>query len=423
MQTLIQKISRTQWVQFWCLMLIQSVVWSRFLTSVCLWAFAVTAVFGLHYLPQVANNAVWWRKFRLRANKYFFRNWWQQPVFVWLTIPFFIFVVSYFWSSDTGYWLHKVRLRLPFLVLPMAFASLPMVGRRYFEDLLAAFVAMMSLSSAIVVVNYLLHFREFTDRLGRGVPIALMKEHITFSLMTVLAVFVAMELWRSNYTFLSFRRTKMVLAVLAAWLFLAVHILSVRTGIVTLYLASVAYLVYYIWLQKAFLRGAVALLVLAMLPFLFYATLPSLRKRIDYTRWDWQQYAAGNLVKKSDSERLTSLQMGWKVLQANPFMGVGAGDIMHAVGEQYQTYHPDLEVRDPHSEWLYVAVCVGWLGLLAFAWAFFYPLWHLRHSFSPLLLVLYIVLTSGITLDFILESALGTAFVLFFICLFLKKQS
>lgn len=342
-----------------------------------------------------------------------------------LSIPFFLVLISGFWSENVGYWLERLRIRLPFLVLPVAFYFFEPLQKRTFYTLLYAFSVIIAVNCLVMLVNYAFHFEEVTYRLGRGKPMPFVKEHITFSIMAVFAFFSSWTLWRERFYIKNPIETNFLLGI-SIFLFLAIHIISVRTGILTLYICLIINILIYIFKEKKYLIGTVAFIALMSFPFVAYRFMPSLQMRINYALWDFQQYRDGNLVKKSDSERIVSLQMGMVVLKKNPILGVGSGDLMDAVGEEYAKTYPQLEVREPHSGLLFIAVSVGILGLAGFLFGFGFHLLYKKRFHHVLYLTLHIVLMASITIDYIIEASFGTTFYVLFLCLFFnyfRKQN
>jgi O-antigen ligase len=418
------KITRFEFAIFWCLVLIQTLVWSRFLLSVSLWALIILALFEVKKYNSETKLKLhqwiieylqpWqWKK----APQYFDEKTKNYLPYIALSIPFFLVLISGLWSENVGYWLERLRIRLPFLVLPIAFYFFEPLSKRTFYILLYAFSVVVAVNCLVMLVNYAFHFEAVTYRLGRGKPMPFVKEHITFSIMAVFACFSSFTLWRDRFFLKNPIEIKFLLG-LSIFLFLALHIISVRTGLLTLYICLIINLFIYIFKEKKYLIGTVALVALMSFPLAAYRFIPSLQMRVNYALWDFQQYKDGNLVKKSDSERIVSLQMGMAVLKKNPILGVGSGDLMDAVGEEYAQNYPQLEVREPHNGLLFMAVGVGSVGLLIFLLGFSFHLFYKKYFHHILYLTLHIVLLASITIDFIIEASFGTTFYVLFLCLF-----
>jgi O-antigen ligase len=422
------KITRFEFAIFWCFVLIQTLVWSRFLLSVSLWALIIVALFEIKKYKSETKLALhewiieylqpWqWNMTPQYFNEKTGQNTKNYLPYIALSIPFFLVLVSGLWSENIGYWLERLRIRLPFIVLPVAFYCLEPLSKRTFYSLMYAFAVIIAVNCIVMIVNYAFHFEEVTYRLGRGKPMPFVKEHITFSIMVVFAFFSSWTLWRERFYVKNPNEIKFLLG-LTIFLFLALHIISIRTGILALYICLIINVLIYIFKEKKYLIGTFALVGLMSFPLAAYRFIPSLQMRVNYALWDLQQFREGNLVKKSDSERIVSLQMGMAVLKKNPVLGVGSGDLMDAVGNEYAQNYPQLEVREPHSGLLFMADSVGILGLFIFIFGFCFHLFYKKYFQHVLYFTLHIILLASITIDFITESSFGTTFYVLTLCLF-----
>ena len=90
----------------------------------------------------------------------------------------------------------------------------------------------------------------------------------------------------------------------------------------------------------------------------------------------------------------------------------------------YHLQYPQLPFTDhklPHNEWLWVFATLGTVGLLLFAFAFFFPLFineNYRHS---LLVMLYIIIASSFFTEATLEEQMGTGFFVLLLLLLLNQ--
>ena len=217
-----------------------------------------------------------------------------------------------------------------------------------------------------------------------------------------------------------YRNERFLILGLTVFLFVAIHVLSVRSAILTLYICLFFKLLELIFLKKRWQIGIASLLILTTIPSIAYRTIPSLRQRIDYAIWDFDQYKQGDLKQKSDSERITSLKMGLAVFQQSPIFGVGYGDIMDGMGQQYALYFPKLAVREPHSFWLFSLAGTGIVGTLIFLWAFATH-WFSKKRYQIMLFsLLHVLILFTNSIDFVIEGTYGAVFYAFFVALFLK---
>jgi hypothetical protein len=157
-----------------------------------------------------------------------------------------------------------------------------------------------------------------------------------------------------------------------AWAFLVFlgiffHVLAARTGLIGFYLVNIIAL-FSIVPAKYKLPALAALIAM---PLLAWMLLPSFQNRIRFLQWDFQNYSRGSYVEGlSDAPRILSIQAGSAMVSAQPFTGVGAGDVLsetHAWYKRNAAFLKEYEWLLPGSEVLVYACAAGvFAGLLAF---------------------------------------------------------
>jgi O-antigen ligase len=378
---------------------------AEFLLSVCMIALVVGALWD-------------WRASgdRLRAM-------WKDKAWLALTIPFFLVLFTAPYSTeDPSYLLERLRVKLPFLVLPFVFVGWPPLSQKAYHHLFYVFLCLVSLTSLGVFVNYLLHFDEINALIGQGQSIPTPTNHIRFSLMVAFAVFVGLFLFREGHH-VRFGSERWGILGMALFLLGFLHILSVRSGLAVFYLVGVVLLLRYVFLSKKIWMGGLMLIGLVSLPLLAYQMVPSLRQKVSYMLWDLKMHTAGTGEAYSDSERLRSLIAAKEIIEPHPLLGVGAGDLRYQVRAWYQQNHPDLahdSQKMPHNQYLSVWAGTGLLGLLLFLWGMLYPLQSKGRYKDPLLLSFQLIMLFSFMVENTIENAVGIALYLLFVLLGMK---
>ena len=348
-------------------------------------------------------------------------RWLKSRSFLALTIPFFIVLISVIWSENLPYWLNRVQLRLPFLLLPFAFSQVPPLSKRQFQSLLFAFIIVISANALLVLGNYILHFEDITTKLGQGIAMPFLKEHITFSVMAALACLIGVELWRESF-FIKYKWETNLIAVLSLFLFISLHIIAVRTGLIALYLCLILRGGIFVFQSRRYVVGMVGILVLALIPYLSYQFLPSFQHRVHYAIWDMEQYEIGDPSAKSDSERLVSLNMGSQIFLENKIIGVGFGDIEQEMNRRYKQNFPQLEPKLPHNQWVLTAMGLGIVGLVVSLIAFVIPLLERQRYKDFIFISLHILIFVYCMTDIPFEGTFSLSFYVFFVCVFLNQS-
>ncbi len=388
-------------------------VFAPFLLSICMISMAVVAVFALDIQKA---PFVQWRVTTIRN----FAGFFQRPDYYLLTGIFLLTFWGFWAIEDTDYWLSRFRIKLPFLILPFAFYFAPRPSRKALLGLFSFFLLVLSMTSIGVLINYWYDFEAINIAIKQGRSIPLPCNHIRFSMMLVLGVFASGYLYLEGYTLFSQRERPLYLLI-SVFLFLFLHILSVRTGLAVLYGALACLILQYIIRTRKVLLGIFLMMAMVAIPFVAYKTLPSLKNKIDYFSYDLYMYRHGDQGENlSDAGRITSLLIGWEVFQKAPIQGVGVGDLKKEVMSIYDRDYAQFAIegrRMPHNQLLSILASSGLLGLLIFLSCFFYPLLYKKAYQHWLFLGFYCIIFLSFMVENTIENAMGVGFTLFYLLL------
>jgi O-antigen ligase len=401
------------------LLLMASMVSSPFLLSVSMWGLVVAALWQTaRELRGAAAPAGWLPLAVLRRS---FGRFFRRPELLFLSLLMFVPAVSGWWSDDQAFWLDRTRVRIPFFVLPWAFANLPALPAAWYRLLLYVLVWLLVALCIGIGINYALHYREILQGLQQGHPIPVPRNHIRFNLVMATGILAGGWLWTQGF-YVRYRWERHALALAVLFLFGFLHFLSVRSGLAALYAALLFTIARFVWRTRRLGLGLTALLLLAVLPFIALKTLPSLQQRVNYMLWDWQQYQHNSGDDYSDSERWISFQAGWKLWRANPLLGVGAGDLPSEIARVVTTDHPAYrkDPRLPHNQFIYILAGTGLLGLAATLLALLFPVFSDGYRHFYLFAVFQVIIFTSFLVEYTLETAMGVAFYLFYTLWFMK---
>lgn len=387
---------------------------SPFLLSVAMWLLVFAALWEAMAQSGGARRWRTWAGWR-DGFVYAFRRFWAQPVFWWCSILLWWPALSFFWSDDTTYWLERVRIRIPFFVLPWAFANLPLLPKRGYMGILYLLVWALVGICIGIGIHYATYEEEILVGLSRGQPIPVPRSHIRFNLILAFGIVSGAWLWGQRYVW-RYTWERKALACAVVFLFGFIHFLSVRSGLAALYAALLCGAVYVLVTQRRWAVGGALLALLILAPVLALKNSPTLYTRLSYMRYDWEQYQKNGGQRYSDAERWVSLHGGLQLWREHPLIGVGIGDLpkemRRVVGAQFPQYQGDPKL--PHNQFVYLLSSLGLIGLLTALWAFLMPFWtiEVRHFF-PFLAFQTIVLVSFLV-EYTLETSIGAAFYLFY---------
>jgi O-antigen ligase len=360
-------------------------------------------------------------------NKFFFsinislkENWrkfWQNKAFSVITLLFFSVAISIFWSDDVAYWSERLRIRLPFLALPIAFAWLPKMKKRNYLACFYFLLLLLSFTMIGVLVNYALDFKNINETLFHGKNIPVPMNHIRFSLLLAFSIVNGVILYHENF-YLKYKWEQKLIFFCTIFLFVGIHILTVRSGLTCLYIAIAILGMRYIWLTKRYVLLFVLFGFLFFVPYLAYYFVPSVQNKIRYALYDLEQFREGKGANYSDSERIGSILAGLKVGNDNPILGCGYGDLDRDVNIAYRAvFSQEKEPKIPHNQYVMTYAGLGIVGLCLFLYAIFYPIFYQKNYQDNIFLALNIILICSFLAEATIETQAGTAMYCLFLCM------
>ncbi len=329
----------------------------------------------------------------------------RQPVALGLLLLYLLLLAGCWQTLDWPYYLERLRVKLPLLALPIAWAGLPKLTKTEEGRVWGGITLLLTLTLLGVLTNYALHFSEVNEAVRRGGSVPVPRNHVRFSLLIAVGVFAALRAvelraWQQRRAWW----------VAAAILFVGLHLLAVRSGLVGAY-AGVA--VYGILLAARLRRWGLAVGViigLGLLPVLGYLSVPSLRAKVQYMRYELlHRDRALDRNDYSDDGRLTSIRLGWQVYDDNPWVGVGPGNLRAEMDRRYAEARPGAEGKRPHNQFVSALAGSGMLGGVM-TLAAFYLLWlggwRMR---SPAYLAIWSVFFLSCLVENTLENTVGVS--------------
>lgn len=393
---------------FFALVLVASIPVSPFVLSLGMWGLVFVAFWQQFREGQEGPRTERWVHLLVHS----FQNLFRQRVLVALALLLLVPVVSGLWSDDHAYWLERVRVRLPFLVLPWAFANLPALSTRQRHLVLYGLVWIMAILCIGVGINYLLHQADILQAMQEGRPMPVPRNHIRFSLMVATAVVAGGWLWQQRFVW-RWAWERRLLAAAALFLLVFLHVLAVRSGLAALYAALLFAGGWWAWQARRWLPAVAVVLGIGLALWGALSAFPSLKQKWAYTVYDWEQYQGQSGASYSDSERWISMRAGWLLWQENPWLGTGAGDLRSETARITAERFPQYQAAPklPHNQFLYLLAGTGLLGLAVSLLALLAPVWAGRGLLFGAFQVMVLV---SCLVEYTLETAMGVAWYLFF---------
>jgi O-antigen ligase len=349
-----------------------------------------------------------------------------NPSFVLPTLVFFIFLLSGLYSENLEYFTAKMQVKLPFLLLPFAFFSVPSISQQSMKRFLAVFALLILGSSLVVLGKYLMNYEQLTAQYLHAKTLDTPFCHIRYSLMVAFALIMSGYLYFEKFRFW-FKWEPAFYGGITIFLFLFIHLLAVRSGLFSLYVVLGFLAVRYLWLSRNWKRGVALIAAMVVLPMLAYLLMPTFHNKVTYMVKDLHRYVTNtNISYYSDARRLVSWEAGWAIATSAPLIGVGYGDLKDETEAFYRSHYPDFRKESyliPHNQMLLVFAATGIVGLLLFCLFLMVPIFHHFHYKHVPFVVINLILWSSFLVEPTLEVQIGVAFYLLFYLLFLKTQS
>lgn len=123
-----------------------------------------------------------------------FNSYWQkfkEKKTVWLVVAIYFFLaISLLWSDDVGYGFKDLRVKLPFIVIPLVMATSEPLQKKHFYFLLYVFLGIVLYTSVYNYIRYNYVLENVHDIREMSVFIS----HVRFSVLINFAVFVCIFL-------------------------------------------------------------------------------------------------------------------------------------------------------------------------------------------------------------------------------------
>lgn len=343
--------------------------------------------------------------------------------YVWLTLSVLVLPLYFLNSSDLQYYGQRLLMRVPFLVLPFAFAGITLLSGRAYQKLLCLFVFLSFVVALGTFVNYLFNIDTINESYLRAQVMPSILNHVRLSIMLAMGAYIAFYLFRERFVW-KFGMERWIFLGIAVSLFLFVHFYSVRSGLIALYAAVFVEIGYYIYKSRNYARAGLILLVLISSLLLAVKFVPTLNNKWINTLADLHVYQTKAYPNfNSLTTRLISYDAAIVIFKESPWFGCGLGDIKNQTDAYFKESYPMIDTPIlPHNQFLFCLAAMGIVGLLFFCFTFFYPLFQKRNWSNRILIVHYAILFLSFQTEPMLETQLGVAYSLLFILLPLTQS-
>jgi len=374
-------------------LMVFSIFYSLFLLSVSSIAFSAIALYK--YFSDKPKTA--WKGF---------------APFGALILIFILTFISGINSEDLTHWLRHLRLKVPFLFIPIAFyLQRELVSKEFYKISLSFFL--LAIASSFQIVYQVFDVDSILLLIKKGQTFSTPVDHIKYSIYIAFAIIIGLVHFVEKRNELP-NWLKPILSIGSIYLFVILHLLAVRSGLAVFYISMFFILLRYaVQYKQRVLYAALAILMLA--PFIAYKTIPTFNKKIEYMIYDLRMFQKGEGGNLSDSGRMYSYKVGWDIVKSYPILGTGIGDLKAVCKEKYKSlFGKDLE-KYPHNQYLFILAGSGIVGLLLFLIGMCYPIFYFRKKQDSEFFAIWLIFIVSFLVENTLERSYSISFFLLFL--------
>lgn len=344
----------------------------------------------------------------IRANRY-----------VWLLLLYyFLILISIVYTVNTGMYVKYIQLQLPMVFMGIGLALPGIFTKKQVNIIFATLVVAVLVAGVAAFVNYALHFREINEAISHSKPIPIITgiNHIHYSILLAFSLLVLLyQFFVAGFVNSLYEKTAIIVSVI---LFLLLHTIAARTGLVAFYAALFVGIIWYMARMGKLILAFVGFGVICLMGALAVNFIPSLRTRFANTRYDLQRYSKGEDPNNySISERFEATKNAFRLWQKHPVFGVAPADLREEVYKQYALDDTQLQGDNrimPHNQFLLTSTCLGIIGFFVLLSMFLMPLIIRDASHYLLFLLFLVVCFASFQVESLLERQVGISFF----CLF-----
>ena len=211
----IDRLSKQQLIFFSMILMLVSLFTSRFLLSVGFILFLLLTCFHKNIFRQLIS---------------FIRN----PFLLGMSFLFLIPFITWFWTDDKNMWTHFIRIKLPMFLFPIAFAGNWQLSSKQWRSIAYSFLILVFAGCCWSLWQYAQNIHAIHEQYLRAKVFStpLENDHVRFSLMVCIAIICSVLLMMEYIP----KSKWLPLAVLCVVLIIYLHLLSARTGLISLYI-------------------------------------------------------------------------------------------------------------------------------------------------------------------------------------------
>ncbi|MBK9270484.1 MAG: O-antigen ligase family protein [Saprospiraceae bacterium] len=384
-----------------CFLFAAGLCWSNFLLSIGSMCFFLSLFFP--------NGQTRDQQSTLQNFNHFLGALRTQPYTLFIILYFITVLISGLWSSHLDDYWFQLKMLLPMLIMPLAWARHQQIRSMELQWIIRIFILSCLVVSMFVLGRYFSNFEEYNLSLLKGKAIPTPISHIRFSLMMALCALLLFKSFFDQSSFFHPWLDRMGFL----YFFYLIHALSVKSGMVALYLALLSFVAIWCFRRKLWKKGLLFLIALFLIGLLAFYISPSLQNKYYYTIWQIGEMYRGKWLFYSDLERLKSIQAGWEMIKENPVLGSGAGDRMQATRETYMRIYNHQDIKLPHNQFLFSWAFYGVFNFVVLLLLMYFSLLRTNSWKTEYIPSMQIIVWSSMLYEHSLNTQVGIALFMF----------
>ena len=328
---------------------------------------------------------------------------------------YLIHIVGLLYSSNLGFGLFDLEIKLSILIFPFLFSTSPSLNKQQVTNVLLAFIA-GCLAAMIICLSYALYRYQAEHDVGFFLYGELSLLHhptylsmyFCFALSIIIYFLMEMKQLFSKYRILLLRFLIPLFTVF-------IILLSAKIGVLCLILLFLISIFYLSIKKKKYTQGGVLVLIAILIFVGVFRLAPETYKRIRGTVnvvLNFDNEINKNTIE-STAVRIFIWPVAFELIEENLLFGVGTGDIKDRLLKKYEEkgLSGALEIRlNAHNQYLQTFIALGLVGFLILMACLLLPfILSVRQKNYIYTLFLFIVAVNFLT-ESILEVQAGVIF-------------
>ncbi len=336
------------------------------------------------------------------------------------------YVIASIIHQDGWQVLGVIKSKLPLLFFPFAvFAFNDYLTKKHYQFFLHFLVLLVCIASTYSWFFLIRDFNAINNSYLKASTMPTFISHIRFSLLIAFSLIWCLHAY-FNDSILRYKSEKKVLLILFLYLFITLHILAVRSGLVAFYISFLVYASSYYIQQKKWRQLLITFTILVFGFMLMYSTIPSLQNKIKYSVYDWELFVTNTELKNiSDGKRFAAFEAAYSIFKNNLWAGVGLPNVKREINSYFTVHYVSLknEYLDAHNQFLNTSVAAGIFGLVGLLVTLFGCILYSHLKQSLLARAFVSIMFLSFLVESTLESQLGlTIFIVLYLLIYKLEE-